>query len=156
MVFVVVQIKCRLKIVKTWYGCLIPDSCTLSDLYNDFSAGQLDRSLPLLDEYLGATVESFAGRTKTDLIRVNSQCAVGEVVGSLGQYVEFCLTQLDGVGNARGDTAMIQSPSFYVGGATESAFDVLMRGALERSNLPGKWKVEAPVNKKLELKIGWN
>ena len=87
MVFVVVQIKCRLKVVKTWYGCLIPDSCTLSDLYNEFSAGQLDRSLPLLDEYLGATVESFVGRTKTDLIRVNSQCAVGEVVGSLGQYV---------------------------------------------------------------------
>lgn len=43
-------------------------------------------------------------------------------------------------------------------GATESAFDVLMRGSRERSHLPGKWHVEAPVNKKLELKnviIDW-
>ena len=111
MVFVIVQIKCGLKAVKPWYGCVIVDSCTLSDLYYEFSGGQLDGSLPLLDEYLGATVESFVGKTKTDLVCVNSQCSVGEVVSSLGQYVEFCLTKLDA---ASGDSTMIQSSSLAV------------------------------------------
>ena len=124
--FVVVQIKCGLKVLKPWYGCLIPESCTLSDLYNEFSGGKLDGSLPLPDEYLGATVDPFVGRTKTELIRVNCQCAVGDVVGSIGQYTEFCI--------GAGDTAMIQSSSSYMGGAMESAFDVLMRGARESTN----------------------
>ena len=61
------------------------DSCTLSDLYYGFSGGQLDGSLPLLD--LGATVDSFVGRTKKNLFRVNRQCSVDEVVSSLGQYI---------------------------------------------------------------------
>ena len=106
MVFAIVQIKCGLKVVKPWYGCVIVNSCSLSDLYYEFSGGQLDGSLPLPDEYLGTTVDSFVGRTKTDLIRVNCQSAVGEVLSSLGQYVEFCLTKL---GDADGDTSMVRS-----------------------------------------------
>ena len=78
-------------VVKPWYGCVIVDSCTctLSDLYCEFSGRQLDGSLPLLDEYHGAPVELYVGRTKTDLVRV-----------------EFCLTKLD---TASGDSTMIQS-----------------------------------------------
>ena len=62
---------------------MIVDSCTLSDLYYEFSGGQVDGSLPLLDEHLGATVESFVVRTKTDLVHVSSQCSVGEVCSKL-------------------------------------------------------------------------
>lgn len=61
--FVIAQIKCGPKLVKPWYGCLFPESCTLSDLYNEFSGGQLDGSLPLQDKYLGATVKSFVRQT---------------------------------------------------------------------------------------------
>ena len=107
-------------VVKPWR--VIVNSCTLSDLYYEFSGGQFDESLPLLDEYLGATVKSYVGRTKTDLVRVNSQCSVGEVVGSLGQYVEFCLTKLD---TASGDSTMTQLSSLAV--AKESAFDLLIK-----------------------------
>ena len=133
MVFIIVQIKCGLKVVKPWYGCVIVDSCMLSDLYYEFSGGQLDGSLPLLDEYLGATVESFVGRTKTDLIRVNCQCVVGEVVSSLGQYVEFCLTKLDTVGNCqRGnrDHSIVIIPGWVNG----KCFRFLMRGSREKSS----------------------
>ena len=57
---------------------MIVDSYTLPDFYYEFSGGQLDGSLPLLDKYLDATVESFVRRTKTDLVRVNSQCNVAK------------------------------------------------------------------------------
>ena len=59
MVFAIVQIKCGLKVVKPWYGCAIVDSCSLSDLHYEFSGGQLDGSLPIQDDYIGATVDSF-------------------------------------------------------------------------------------------------
>ena len=88
----------------------------------EFSGGQLDGSLQLLDDYLGATVESFVGRTKTDLFRVNSQCSVGEVVSSLGQYFEILLTKLD---TASGDSTMMQLSLLAV--ARESAFDLLLK-----------------------------
>ena len=45
----------------------------------EFSGGQLDGSLPLLDEYLSATVKSSVRRTRTDLFYVNSQGGVGQV-----------------------------------------------------------------------------
>lgn len=43
------------------------------------------------------------------------------MVGSIGQYIEFCI--------GAGDTVMIQSSSSCMDGAMESAFDVLMIGA---------------------------
>ena len=47
MVFVLVQIKCSTKVLKSWYGCSFPESSTLADLYAHYSAGQLDDSQPL-------------------------------------------------------------------------------------------------------------
>ena len=75
--------------LKSQYGCVFVDSRNLSDLYNEFSGGQLDGSSLLADKYLGASVVPFVGKTKADLTRVSSQCTVGEVVSALGQYVEF-------------------------------------------------------------------
>ena len=31
----IAQIKCGFKILKPWYGCVIVDSCTLSDPYDE-------------------------------------------------------------------------------------------------------------------------
>ena len=84
---------------------------------------KLDGSSPLVEKYLGASVVPFVGKTKTELTRVNSQCAVGEVVSALGQYVEFCITKLETESNA------ITQSTGSGAGAKEDAFTLLMRGA---------------------------
>ena len=89
MVFLVAQIRCRAKVLKTWYGCVINDSNTISDVYSEFSGGELDGGLPISEEYLGGDVTASVGRTKTDLTRVSSQCPVGDAVSALGQYIEY-------------------------------------------------------------------
>ena len=58
--FFIAHIKCGFTILKPWYGCVIVDSCTLSDPYDELvedSSG--DGGLPLADEYLGVSVEIF-------------------------------------------------------------------------------------------------
>ena len=44
MVFVVVQIRSLRKVIKPWYGCVVPDQVTLVDLYHQYACGQLDSS----------------------------------------------------------------------------------------------------------------
>ena len=44
MVFVVVQIRSLCKVIKPWYGCVVPDQVTLVDLYHQYASGQLDSS----------------------------------------------------------------------------------------------------------------
>ena len=52
MVFIIVQIRSGAKVVKLWFGCVVNDSCTLSDIYNEFSRGDIDGGAPISDEYL--------------------------------------------------------------------------------------------------------
>ena len=33
------------KVLKTWYGCTVPDGSSFSDVYVDFSSGNLDQDL---------------------------------------------------------------------------------------------------------------
>jgi len=75
------------------YGCVLVDSNTLSDLYNEFSGGQLDDSSPL-------ACCTICGKNQDRLDSCKLQCAVGEVVSALGQYVEFCVTKLETESNA--------------------------------------------------------
>jgi len=47
MVFVVVQIRSLCKVIKPWYGCVVPNQVTpvdLVDLYHQYAFGQLDSS----------------------------------------------------------------------------------------------------------------
>ena len=44
MVFVVVQIRSLCKVIKPWYGCVVPDQVMLVDLYHQYASGQLDSS----------------------------------------------------------------------------------------------------------------
>ena len=144
MVFIIVQIRSGAQVLKQWYGCVINESCTLSDVYTEFSSGRIDGSLPLPDEYLGTAVEAFVGPKKTELTRVNCECTVGDTISALGQYVEYNVSTL---------------PVDSMCTETDTRVDtmaILMRGKLQRSHLPDKWKADSP-NKKLKLKndIDW-
>ena len=87
MAFVLVQIKCSMKVLKSWYGCSFPESSTLADLYTHYSAGQLDDSQPLSEQYTNATVKCQAGKDRKELIRVSSDVCVGQIVSSVGNYI---------------------------------------------------------------------
>ena len=87
----IVQIKCATKVLKSWYGCSFPESSTLSDLYTHYSSGQLDGTDPLSEQYTNATVKCQAGKDRKELIRVCSDISVGQVVSSVGNYIEFNL-----------------------------------------------------------------
>ena len=69
-------------------------------------------------------MELFVGKTKSDLVHVNSQCSVDEVVSSLGQYVEFCLTKVD---SANSGSTVVKLSSLAV--EKEKALDLLMKGS---------------------------
>ena len=94
MVFIIIQIRSGAKILKPWYGCVISESCTLSDVYTEFSSGRIDGGLPVPDEYLGTAIQAFLGPKKTELTPVNSECTVGEAISVLGQYVEYRVSVL--------------------------------------------------------------
>ena len=91
MVFVIVQIRSGATILKTWYGCSIPEGSSLTDVYTSFSSGQLDHGLPIPEEYQDSTVVVKVGKSRSDLIIVSIECSVAEVVSNLGQYMDFAV-----------------------------------------------------------------
>ena len=52
MVFVILQIRCAARVPKLWYGCSVPDTSSVADVYTDYSLGVLDNSEPVPEEYL--------------------------------------------------------------------------------------------------------
>jgi len=44
MGFVVAQIRSLCKVIKPWYGCVVPDQVTLVGLYHQYASGQLGSS----------------------------------------------------------------------------------------------------------------
>lgn len=144
MVFLVVQIRSGPKVLKPWYGCVINESCTLCDVFTEFSGGRLDGSLPIPAEYSGTAVEAFVGAKRTELTRVSCECTVGEAITALGQYVEYTVS-------------VDMSMNVETSSNKADAMAILMKGTQERSNLPNKWRVDVP-NQKLKLKndiIDW-
>ena len=138
MVFLVVQIRSGPKVLKPWYGCVINESCTLCDVFTEFSGGRLDGSLPIPAEYSGTAVEAFVGAKRTELTRVSCECTVGEAITALGQYVEYTVS-------------VDMSMNVETSSNKADAMAILMKGTQERSNLPNKWRVDVP-NQKLKLK----
>ena len=84
--------RCGATILKPWYGCSVPDSSTVADVFIEFSSGRLDQTLPIPDDYQGS-FDAKAGRSRTDMIPVNCQCSIGEVVNSLGQYIDLAVSK---------------------------------------------------------------
>ena len=112
MVFIILQIQSGTKVLKQWYGCVINESCTLSDVYTEFSNGRID----------------------------------GSYHYQIGQYVEYNVSTLP-----------VRDSMCTETDTRVDAMAILMRGALQRSHLPDKWKMDSP-NKKLKLKndiIDW-
>ena len=72
--------RCGATILKPWYGCSVPDSSTMSDVFFDFSSGRLDQTFPIPDDYQGSFDSVKAGKSRTDTIPVNSQCSVGQCI----------------------------------------------------------------------------
>ena len=72
MVFVVVQIRARCRVLKPWYGCVVADQGTLIDLYHKYSSGQLDNSEAISSDYATAMVNSALVSSKPELIRVSA------------------------------------------------------------------------------------
>lgn len=140
MVFVILQVRCGATILKPWYGCSVPDSSSMTDVFIDFSSGRLDQTLPIPDDYQGSLDSVKAGRNKTDMIPVNSQCSVGEVVSSLGQYIDFAVSKA-----VAGETGPLLLPP------ARDAAAVLMQSSHSTCSLPKKWTIASP-NKKLDLK----
>ena len=126
MVFIIVQIRSGPKILKPWYGCIISESYTLSDIYTEFSSGRIDGGLPVPDEYLGKAVQAFLGPKKTELTPVNSKCTVGEAISVLHHYVKYRVSVLP-IKNLEAE-------------ARVDALAILMKGAQLQFNKLG-WKV---------------
>ncbi|CAB4000679.1 Hypothetical predicted protein [Paramuricea clavata] len=91
MPFVVVQIRAGTQVLKPWIGVRVPDNSSLNDVYNDLVAGILDQGEPIDDNSAVQlnNVHVHVGKSKKDLTRVDSQCTVAEVVGTLGNFIEF-------------------------------------------------------------------
>lgn len=95
------------------------------------------------EEYLGTTIKAFVRSKKTKLTCESWECTVRDTILVPGQYDEYNLSILP-----VGDLCI----EMRVGGMV-----ILMRGALQRSHLPEKWRIDLP-NKKLKLKnniIDW-
>lgn len=134
--------------LKTWYACSVPESCTLSDVYNEYSAGILDQGTPLPEKYNTAFVAASIGHTPMSLTNCSCTLRVGEALSSLGIYIEFIVSK-DG-------TAMVNT-SESKSEVMMNAFAVLMKSSRERVHLPPKYEVKQP-NAKLQLKsniIDW-
>ena len=72
MVFVVVQIRARCRVLKPWYGCVVADQGTLIDLHHKYPSGQLDNSEAISSDYVTAMVNCALGSSKHELIRVSA------------------------------------------------------------------------------------
>ena len=51
LVFLVAQIKCRAKVLKTWHGLKVAESSTLNEVYNGYASGTLDDGKCISDSY---------------------------------------------------------------------------------------------------------
>ena len=130
-----VQIKCRAtKVLKSWYGCSFLESSTLSDLYTHYSSGQLDGTDPLSEHYTNAMVKCQAGKDRKELIRVCSDISVGQVVSSVGNYIEFNL--------------QIEESHPLNTASSKMVVEVLLQSAQNKTALPPKWNT---VNSKVQL-----
>ncbi len=52
-------------VLKAWYGRTVPDGASIADVYAGFSFGQLDKNLPIPEEYQAA-VDVKVGKCRTD------------------------------------------------------------------------------------------
>ena len=94
MVLAIVQIRSGIKVLKPWYGCLVPEHGTLADLFQSYASGILDNSPAIQDIYMNTNVSCSVGKSKQELVSMNCSVSVGIAVATLGPYVEFAVVEL--------------------------------------------------------------
>ena len=62
---------------------------TLVDLYHQYASGQLDSSTEVSAELATSPISCSVGRNKRELTRVSPDVQIGDVVSTLGQFVDF-------------------------------------------------------------------
>jgi len=94
-VFLILQIRGGAKVLNPWYGCGVSETCTLSNVYTEFSDGKIDwRSTSTRGVFGKSGVEAFAGPKRAERMRVSCECTVGDAIAALGQYVEYTVSRL--------------------------------------------------------------
>ena len=53
MPFVIMQIRCGSRVLKPWYGCVVAEEASVSDVYSDYSGGILDSGPSIPDGVCG-------------------------------------------------------------------------------------------------------
>eukprot|EP00117_Sycon_ciliatum_P025894 scpid75942/ scgid21385/ len=142
MPFVLLQIRAATKVLKSWYGCVVPADATVADAFRGFSDGSLDNGKALEDEAVMSCVQASVGNSKDgSKINVSPEAPVGDTVSALGHYVDFAVTGHD----RNSDKSTTDNAS-----AGRNAFALMMASVNATSSLPPKW---TPVtSKKVVLK----
>ena len=76
-------------VLKKWYGRSVAEQVTLIDLYNQHASGQLDNSEAIPANFSTSRVACSLGRNKREMVMVSPGVAVGEMVSTLGRFVNF-------------------------------------------------------------------
>ena len=148
MPLVVAQVFDRSRTIKPWYGCVVPLTTTLRDLFESFAQGSLDDSSPLPDEVLHAGIDVRVSKGPDEVgVLINPQCTIGDV-SCVGQYVSFSLLRSQ---DQRRKSTEDQTSEESVQNKRTSAFNVLMASAKRTTCLPPV-AASAQANKKVDLK----
>ena len=67
MMLLVLRVRDGVKVLKPWYACNVPETATVADVIGELSAGLLDGSNPLPEEYRTTSVEAIIGRSLSTL-----------------------------------------------------------------------------------------
>ena len=90
MPFVVLRIKSDTQTIKEWYGCMVSEQSTFIDTFRDFSSGDIDKGVPISQEYWCSSVK--ASKTKTlssDSLEIQADLLVKDVIGAHGIFIAF-------------------------------------------------------------------
>ena len=132
MVIIVTQIHAGSKAIKKWYGCSMPDNETFLNLYSLVANGTVDKTdISIPNKYNTVKCHVHIGKSVTDkFIQVQPDLEIGEVVRSLGIYVEY-VVQLEDYAERKKDTEDGDS----------NVFSMLMQVASDRAHLPYRAKL---------------
>ena len=51
MVFAILHVRFAARVLKQWYGCVVPSGSSVADVYAEYSSGTLNYGKPAPDEY---------------------------------------------------------------------------------------------------------
>ena len=52
MLFILVQVICGVKLLRPWYGRIVPESITIADLFDMVQTGSFDSGPPIINSLL--------------------------------------------------------------------------------------------------------